>query len=510
MSARGEVPLAAQGTPTEAKPGMHGHGKSDSRVVPKKLPNKAGSSAAEAVEGRRLAERNSQESDQHRTQSREAELTAALLRVREAARRSKEERFTALFHHIANVDRLRRAYWETSKHAAAGPDGVTWEQYGRDLEKNLRDLAGRLGRGAYHPQPVRRVYIPKADGKQRPLGVPALEDKVVQRAAVEVLNAIYEQEFVGFSYGFRPGRGQHGALDALAVALDTKKVNWVLDADIRGFFDNLAQGWLMKFLEHRIADQRVLKLIQKWLRAGVLEDGKHIVSEAGTVQGGSISPLLANVYLHYVFDLWLNSRRKRMTGDVVVVRYADDFVIGVQHRGEAVRLLQELRERYAKFGLELHPEKTRLIEFGRFADGNRRERGEGKPETFNFLGFTHICGKTRKGWFAVKRLTMRKKVAAKLAALKEELLQRWRQPIREQGGYLRSVVDGHYRYYGVPGNREALRSFRTAVARLWWRTLKRRSQRPLKWTRMLDYIQRWLPDPRIYHPYPNQRLCVTT
>jgi len=489
---------------------MHGHGKSDSRVVPKKPPNKAGSAAAEAVEGRRLAKRNSQEGDQHRTQSREAELTAALLRVREAARRNKEERFTALYHHITDIDRLRQAYWETSKSAAAGPDGVTWEQYGRDLERNLQDLAGRLGRGAYHPQPVRRVYIPKADGKRRPLGVPALEDKIVQRATVEVLNAIYEQDFVGFSYGFRPGRGQHGALDAVAVALDSKKVNWVLDADIRGFFDNLAQRWMMKFLEHRIADQRVLRLIQKWLRAGVMEDGKLTVSEVGTVQGGSISPLLANIYLHYVFDLWLNSRRKKMAGDVIVVRYADDFVIGVQYRGVAVRLLQELRERYAKFGLELHPEKTRLIEFGRFADRTRRERGEGKPETFNFLGFTHICGKTRKGWFAVKRLTMRKKVTAKLAALKEELRQRQHQPVREQGGYLRSVVEGHYRYYGVPGNREALRSFRTAVAKLWWRTLKRRSQRPLKWTRMLNFIQRWLPDPRICHPYPDQRLRVTT
>lgn len=510
MSACGEVPLDAQGSPMDATPGMHGHGKSDSRVVPKKPPNKAGSTAAEAVEGRRLAKRNSQKGDQHRTQSREAELTAALLRVREAARRNKEERFTALYHHITDIDRLRQAYWETSKSAAAGPDGVTWEQYGRDLEGNLQDLAGRLGRGAYHPHPVRRVYIPKADGKRRPLGIPALEDKIVQRATVEVLNAIYEQDFVGFSYGFRPGRRQHDALDAVAVALDSKKVNWVLDADIRGFFDNLAQRWLMKFLEHRIADQRVLKLIQKWLRAGVMEDGKLTVSEVGTVQGGSISPLLANIYLHYVFDLWLNSRRKKMAGDIIVVRYADDFVIGVQYRGVAVRLLQELRERYAKFGLELHPEKTRLIEFGRFADRTRRERGEGKPETFNFLGFTHICGKTRKGWFAVKRLTMRKKVTAKLAALKEELRRRHQQPVREQGGYLRSVVEGHYRYYGVPGNREALRSFRTAVAKLWWRTLKRRSQRPLKWTRMLNFIERWLPDPRICHPYPDQRLHVIT
>lgn len=504
-----EVPLDAEGSSTDATPRMHGHGKSHSCDVPEKSPNRAGQPAAEAMEGRQLVERNLGESDQHRTQSRE-ELTAALTRVRGVARRNKAERFTALFHHIANVDRLWQAYWETRRDAAAGVDGVTWKQYGQDLERNLLDLSARLTRGAYRPSPVRRVYIPKADGKQRPLGIPALEDKIVQRATVEVLNAVYEQDFLGFSYGFRQGRGQHHALDALFVAMKLKRVNWVLDADIRGFFDNLNQEWLMKFLEHRIADPHVLNLIRKWLRAGVLEDGKCIVSETGTVQGGSISPLLANVYLHYVFDLWLQSRRKRARGDIVVVRYADDFVIGLQHRDEAEQLLRELRERFAKFGLELHPEKTRLIEFGRFAERDRDSRGEGKPDSFNFLGFTHSCGKTRQGKFALLRQTMRKKALAKLAELREELRRQWHRPIREVGSYLKSVLGGHYRYYGVPRNRPALRSFRQAVIHLWWRALRRRSQRPLSWSRMLIHIERWLPDPRIYHPYPDQRLRVRT
>jgi RNA-directed DNA polymerase len=504
------VPLDAEGSSMDAKPRMHGHGESDSCVVPEKSPNKEGQLTAEATEGRQLAKRNSQEGDQSRTQCREVDLTAALMRVREAARRNKEVRFTAIFHHIVEVERLEQAFWATRRDAASGIDGMTWEQYGQDLDRNLRGLAERLRKGAYQPKPVRRVFIPKADGRQRPLGIPALEDKIVQRAAVEVLNGIYEQDFVGFSYGFRPGRSQHNALDALSVALTYRKVNWVLDADIRGFFDNLSQEWLMKFLEHRIADQRVLRLIRKWLKAGVMEDGKHIESELGTVQGGSISPLLANVYLHYVFDLWMRSHRKRARGGVVVVRYADDFVIGVQYRDEAEQLLRELRERFAKFQLELHPEKTRLIEFGRFAESNRRERNEGKPETFSFLGFTHICGKTRKGWFTVLRQTMRKKMMAKLTALKQELRQRWHQPIREQGKYLQAVLDGHYRYYGVPQNRDALRSFHNAVVRLWWRTLQRRSQRPLQWNRLLDLARRWLPEPRIYHPYPNERLRVST
>jgi group II intron reverse transcriptase/maturase len=370
--------------------------------------------------------------------------------------------------------------------AAPGIDGETWQHYGEDLEANLQDLADRLKRGAYRAKPVRRAYIPKTDGRQRPLGVPALEDKIVQRAVVEVLNAIYETDFLGFSYGFRPRRNAHQALDALTVGIMTKKVNWVLDADIRSFFDTLSHGWLVRFLEHRVADRRVVRLIQKWLRAGVLEDGERTQRKIGTVQGGSISPLLANLYLHYVFDLWVQRwRTRRANGDVVVVRFADDFVVGFEHRSEAERFLAELRERFAKFGLELHPDKTRLIEFGRFADRDCRGRGGGKPETFNFLGFTHSCAKTRAGKFTVLRQTMRKRWQAKLKEVRRELRRRMHDPIPEQGAYLRSVVGGHIRYYGVPMNGRSLEAFRFAVGWIWCRVLRRRSQRHrINWVRM--------------------------
>ena len=366
------------------------------------------------MEGRELAKGNSPDGHDDRTQSR-VQSSDGIERVRQAARRDRKQRFTALLHHVYDVDRLRAAYLALKRDAAAGVDGETWRHYGEALEANLRDLAARVKRGAYRASPVRRAYIPKADGRQRPLGVPTLEDKIVQRAVVEVLNAIYEPDFLGFSYGFRPGRSPHHALDALTVGIETKKVNWVLDADIRGFFDTLNHEWLIRFLEHRVADRRVVRLIQKWLSAGVLEDGQRTRSEVGTVQGGSISPLLANIYLHYVFDLWVQRwRRTQARGDVVVVRFADDFVVGFEHREEAERFLAELRERFARFGLALHPDKTRLIEFGRYADRNRRGRGDGKPETFNFLGFTHSCGKTRKGRFTVLRQTMRQRWQAKL------------------------------------------------------------------------------------------------
>jgi group II intron reverse transcriptase/maturase len=410
---------------------------------------------------------------------------------------------------VYDIDRLRTAYHGLKRNAAAGVDGETWRAYGDNLEAKLRDLADRLKRGAYRAKPVRRAFIPKADGRQRPLGVPALEDKLVQRAVVEVLNAIYEEDFLGFSYGFRPGRSPHHALDALSAGITTRKVNWVLDADIRSFFDTLSHEWLIRFVEHRIADRRVVRLIQKWLRAGVLEDGKRIVSEVGTVQGGSISPLLANLYLHHVFDLWVEQWRNRQAhGDVVVVRFADDFVVGFQHRHEAERFLAELRERFAKFGLELHPEKTRLIRFGRFAG-----KGGPKPPTFNFLGFTHSVGKTRRGWFTILRQTMRQRLRAKLRAVNAELKRRMHLPIPEQGAYLRSVVAGHVRYYGVPMNGWAIGIFRYTVGWLWHRVLKRRSQnarRRLKWDRMKRIIDRWLPPARICHPYPLQRLGVTT
>jgi group II intron reverse transcriptase/maturase len=489
----------------------NGRGKSDSFTVPAKSPNKAEGPAAEAVEEKELAKGNSLERNAFRTQSREDALSA-LERVQQAARTDKKQRFTALLHHIYDVERLRAAYLPIKKEAAAGVDGETWEHYGENLEANLQDLSHRLTRGAYRAKPVRRAYIEKVGkpGELRPLGVPALEDKIVQRATVEVLNAIYEQDFLEFSYGFRPERSPHQALDALAVGIMTRKVNWVLDADIRKFYDTLDHGWLVKFVEHRIADRRVVRLIQKWLKAGVLEEGKRIRSEIGTVQGGSISPLLSNIYLHYVLDLWVQRwRQKQARGEVIFVRFADDFVAGFQYRWEAERFLAELRERFARFGLQLHADKTRIVEFGRFAEQNRRQRGEGKPETFNFLGFTHICVRTRKGHFTVLRQTIRQRQQAKLRALKEELQRRMHTPIGEQGAYLRAVLAGHFRYYGVPMNGPALSSFYSVVGRLWWRVLRRRSQKHhLPWRRMRRHIRRWFPSVRICHPYPLQRLRV--
>jgi RNA-directed DNA polymerase len=491
----------------------NGRGKSDSPTVPVNSLNKAEGPAAEVREGRELAKGNSLERNAPRTQSREG-APSALERVRQAAARDKKQRFTALYHHIYDVERLRTAYLTTKKDAAAGVDGETWEHYGETLEANLQDLSQRLKRGAYRARPVRRVYIPKVGkpGELRPLGVPALEDKIVQRATVEVLNSIYEQDFLGFSYGFRPGRSPHQALDALAVGIGTRKVSWVLDADIRKFYDTLDQGWLVRFVEHRIADRRVVRLIQKWLRAGVLEEGKRVQSEIGTVQGGSISPLLSNLYLHYVLDLWVQQwRQKQARGEVIFVRFADDFVAGFQHRYEAEWFLAELRERFAQFGLALHADKTRIVEFGRYAEHNRRNRGAGKPETFNFLGFTHSCGKTRKGHFTVLRQTMRQRWQAKLRALKEELRRRLHTPIREQGAYLRSVLLGHFRYYGVPMNGPALSAFRRAAGYLWRTVLRRRSQgNHLPWRRMRRYIARWLPPARVCHPYPLVRLGVLT
>jgi group II intron reverse transcriptase/maturase len=421
-------------------------------------------------------------------------------------------RFTALLHHVYNPDTLREAYFSLKRDAAPGVDGQTWKAYGEALEENLQDLSARLKRGAYRAKPVRRAYIPKADGRQRPLGVPVLEDKIVQRATVEVLNAIYETDFVGFSYGFRPGRSPHHALDALYTGLLTRKVDWVLDADIRGFFDAIDHGWLVKFVEHRIADRRVVRLIQKWLNAGVLEDGTRTRSEEGTPQGGSASPLLANIYLHYVFDLWVQQWRGRHArGDMIVVRFADDFIVGFQHKSEAARFLAELRERFRKFHLELHPDKTRLLEFGPFAAANRRRRGRGKPETFNFLGFTHICGKKRNGRFTVLRQTMRKRMQAKLNEVKAELRRRRHDPIPEVGRWLRSVVGGHIRYYGVPMNGPALFVFRFQVGGLWQRALSRRSQTGFVcWERMRRLVETWLPPARVCHPYPLRRMGVIT
>jgi len=523
---------------------MNGRGKSDRPIRPEKPPNNDGQRRqqghgtpytgtkaetpdtakgtptarhgddgppAEEVEERGLAKRNSGQQPRSRTQSRN-DLRHALDRVRRAARKDRGLRFTALWHHVYDVARLREAYFGLERKAAPGVDGETWQQFGEDLEGRLLDLSDRLRRGAYRAKPVRRVYIPKPDGRQRPIGVTTVEDKIVQRATVEVLNAVYETDFLGFSYGFRPGRGQHDALDALTVGIKTRKVNWVLDADIRGFFDAIDHGWMEKFVEHRIADQRVVRHIKKWLNAGVLEDGERTRTEVGSPQGGSVSPLLANVYLHYVFDLWAQQWRSRCArGEMIIVRFADDVVLGFQHRADAARFLAELRDRFRKFGLELHPDKTRLIEFGRFAVASRARRGEGRPETFDFLGLTHMCGRTRKGWFKVVRQTMRKRLRGKLEEVKTELRRRLHHPVPEVGRWLASVVRGHFRYYGVPDNWYALSSFRLQVIRLWHQSLRRRSQRTtMTWGRMKRLAKRWIPNARLCHPYPEQRLVVST
>jgi len=502
---------------------MNEQGKSDGPVVPAKPPNNGGgdrlpgasrdpASPAEGAEGRGPVKGNPQGHNTLRALDRHG-VQQALARVRQAARKDKKMRFTTLLHHVYNPATLREAYFGLKRDAAPGVDGQTWRSYGRDLEANLRDLSARLKRGAYRAKPVRRAYIPKPDGRQRPLGVTTLEDKLVQRATTGVLNAVYETDFLGFSYGFRPGRSQHNALDALYVGLLTKKVNWVLDADIRGFFDAIDREWLMKFVEHRVADQRVGRLIRKWLNAGVLEDGVRTYSQTGTVQGGSISPLLANIYLHYAFDLWVQQwRTTQARGDVIVVRYADDFIVGFQHKAEAERFLADLRLRFAKFGLQLHPDKTRLIEFGQFAATNRRRRGLGKPETFDFLGFTHICGTKRSnGRFTVLRQTMPKRLQAKLAEVKAELKRRMHDAVPAVGRWLASVVDGHCRYYGVPMNIPALRTFRFEVIGRWHRVLSRRSQKGrITWDRMKRLVARYLPVARVYHPYPLRRLGVIT
>src|SRR5467141_3887702 len=480
----------------------NGPGKSDRPTVPEKSPNKAGQPVAEGMEGKGLAKGNLPQQNVSRTPSR-TDTPSALERVRQTARRDRKLRFTALLHHIYNLETLRMAYFGIKREAAPGIDGETWRHYGERLETNLQYLSDRLRRGAYRAKPVRRVYIPKADGRQRPLGVPALEDKIVQRAAVEVLNAIYETDFLGFSYGFRPGRSQHQALDALYTGLLTRKVNWVLDLDIKGFFDGLSHEWLVKFVEHRIADRRIVRLIQKWLRAGVLEDGERIQSDVGTPQGGGISPLLANIYLHYVLDLWVQAWRRQAKGDVVIVRYADDAVVGFEHVAEAAQSRADLAERLAKFGLELHPAKTRLLEFGRYAAERRKRNGRGKPESFEFLGFTHVCGKTRSGKFQVLRRTSRKRVRRKLGEIKIELKRRMHVPVPAVGKWLGAVVRGHINYYGVPNNYPALSTFRFHVAWLWWRTLRRRSHKTrVSWERMRRLVAAYLPAARITHPQP--------
>jgi RNA-directed DNA polymerase len=488
---------------------MNEHGKSDSSVVPAKPANNAESSAAESVEERGLTEGNANQQNTGRTQSR-IKVPSALDRVRETAQRDKNAKFTAVLHHVT-VERLREAFLSTKRDATAGVDGVTWRQYEQDLESNLEDLHTRLHRGSYRAKPSRRTYIPKGDGRMRPLGIASLEDKIVQRAVAEVLNAIYEMDFLGFSYGFRPGRRPHEALDALAAAIQFKKVSFVLDADIRTYFDTIDHRWMEKFIEHRIADKRIVRLIKKWLKAGVIEDGQWRASEEGSPQGASISPLLSNIYLHYVLDLWVQQwRRRHAQGEVVIVRWADDFVAGFQYQDDADRFLRELQERFQKFCLELNVEKTRLIRFGRFASKDCKRIDGKKPETFNFLGFTHFCGVNRNGKFRVMRKSMRKRFAAKLHAIKEELRKRMHFQVQEQGKWIRSVVLGYFAYHAVPGNWQRLDEFRTQVSRMWYKTLKRRSQKSkLTWEKMARLIKRWLPASRILHPWPAERFLAS-
>ena len=498
---------------------MNGPEKSDPAVVAMKPANKAeGPPAARPAEEKHAAEPgerragtkgNADQQITRRTQRRES-VSQALERIRKAARERKKERFTTLYHHI-DADLLEEAFAELKEDAAPGVDRLRWTDYEADLERNLKDLHDRVQRGAYRALPSRRVYIPKPDGRQRPIAVAALEDKIVQRAVVALLNAIYEEDFLGFSYGFRPGRGTHDALDALCVGIDSKKVSYILDADIRSFFDEISQEWLIRFLEHRIGDRRIIHLIQKWLKVGILEDGVVTVSDRGTGQGSVISPLLANIYLHYTVDLWaVRWRRHAATGDMIIVRYADDFIVGLQHEHDARRFLDEMRERLGEFALSLHPEKTRLIEFGRFAAERRKRRGLGKPETFNFLGFTFICGKTRAGKFQVQRKTRRDRMQEKLRKIKETLRRCAHHPIPAQGKWLGRVVSGYFNYHAVPTNFRALAAFRTEVAKRWRNVLIRRSQRHnLNWERMNCLLDDWLPKPRILHPWPDQRFAVS-
>jgi RNA-directed DNA polymerase len=486
----------------------HGLEKSDFAVVAMKPANKAGTPAAEWVEPRAETKGNADPPRTRRTQSR-VSVSQGLERVRQAARQRKRQEFTALLHHV-DVDALREAFLALKRRAASGVDGLTWQDYASGLEERLQALHSRVHCGTYRALPVRRRFIPKPDGRQRPLGIAALEDKIVQRAVVTVLNAVYEEDFLGFSYGFRPGRGQHDALDALCVAIKGKRVNWILDADIKGFFDVVDHSWLLRFVKHRVGDERITRLVGKWLKAGVLEDGQWCASEQGTPQGAVISPLLANIYLHYVFDLWAQQwRRREAKGDMIVVRYADDLVVGFEHEAEARRFWDAMRIRFEQFSLELHGDKTRLLEFGRYAIERRQRNGQGKPQTFNFLGFTFICGRSRRGAFLLRRHTRRDRMRAALREVKDELRRRRHDSLADQGRWLRSVVTGYFAYHAVPTNAQAIGTYRHHVIDLWRRSLKRRSQKDrMTWARMDRLANEWLPPPHVLHPWPEDRLAV--
>jgi len=481
-----------------------GSEESGAGIVPEKSA-KTRVTPVESMEGRAAAEGKSAHGDAHRAQDRERARTQ-VERIGQRAKRKEGERFNNLLSAL-KVPLLKEAYQRLRRSAAPGIDGVTWEAYGEHLDARLLALQDRIHRGSYHPQPVRRVHIPKGDGRTRPLGIPTLEDKIVQQAVRMVLEPIYEREFLGFSYGFRPGRSQHDALNALAEAVN-RKLNWVLDADIRAFFDTIDHGWMQRFLEHRVADRRMVRLLMKLLHAGVMEDGELREVEEGTPQGGNVSPLLANIYLHYALDLWAQQWRKRHArGEMYIVRYADDFVMGFQREQDARAMREALAARLAKFGLELHPDKTRVLRFGRFAREKCEREGRTSPETFDFLGFTHIAGVDRRGAFQLKRRTSRKKRKAKLAKLSEEMRRRRHEPVPLQHAWLCSVLRGHYRYYGVPTNTPALKLFRERVRSGWHRQLQRRSQRA-RWNckkRAAHEKLFPLPLPKIHHPWPSLR-----
>jgi group II intron reverse transcriptase/maturase len=510
-SVSGVVGPDGTGKVNDRKPVINAGEKSDTPILPEKLPNKGGD-LAEAMEGRGVTRGNADENPACRTQSWDKCASMGLEGVRETARRNRELRFTALLHHVT-PSLLVESFHALRKQAAAGVDGVTWRDYEKQLYGRVHELHREIQSGAYHAQPSRRVYIPKADGRLRPLGIAALEDKIVQQAVSTVLSAVYEQDFLGFSYGFRQGRGQHDALDALSIAIGSRKINWMLDADIRSFYDEIDHEWMLRFLSHRVADRRVIRLIRKWLKAGTIEDGRRIASTRGTPQGSVISPLLANIYLHYALDLWAQQWRNRQAaGDVIIVRYADDSVLGFQYEGEARRFLRALQERLAHFGLQLHPDKTRLICFGRFAAQRCLERGIRKPETFDFLGFTHCCSKRRSnGDFKIVRLTIKKRMRATLAAIRETLMRRRHESVPVVGRWLRRVLQGYLNYYAVPDNMRRLAGFLQEVSRAWRHALLRRSQRRrMPWSRFKGLLRKYLPPCRIVHPHPTERFRVTT
>ena len=482
---------------------------SDARVVATKSTNKAQRTAAESMEPRRAAKGNTRQRTTSRTLSR-TDVSPGLERVRQGAQANEKTRFTALLHHVT-VDLLRQSYFALQRDAAAGRDQVTWREYGADLESRIVDLHARLHRGAYRAQPSRRQYIPKPDGRKRPLGIASLEDKIVQRAVVDVLNAIYEADFLGFSYGFRPGRSQHDALDALAAVLYCRDVLWVLDADIEAFFDTVDHERLIELMEKRIGDRRILRLIRKWLKAGIEEaDGTIVPTTQGVPQGAVISPLLANIYLHYAFDLWAHWwRRHHAKARVNIIRYADDIICCFAYDNEAQTFLAAMRERLEGYSLKLHPEKTRLLLFGPKAREICKRDGGGKPGTFNFLGFTHLCGRKRNGQYLLMRKTRSDRMRMRLKTIKEGLRSMINESIAEQGKWLQQVVRGYFNYHAVPTNSRALKAFRYHVVNLWRRTLRRRSQHDCTtWEKIARLEQQWLPKVRILHDWPNHRFYV--